>query len=727
MAGNSYSFSIPPSMFSGIFTAYFIPTLTDSQINITTITRNGLERINRTSHFYRGSIIYAYNGSTSGPSTVYVSGGSPFLILLSMRANLKQIPYESFACTMLMPLPDEAYSQIALEDDFDNHFAPLDPSKDYRTQLSLAAPMENCQSFTVLTFRPNSTQLIDVKPNVISDNVTMEWNHRVNDAILYDVPRQSDTFLLDGKAVEAEYVQRFENPFRYITMRKINTKKLERGLHCLQSKGRYLLFIFGGHKKMYGYVPAFNAYPMRMPKWTIENNSRSYRHDIFGVSFITLFPWITTDDVGDNSITTLTLDILNPHPYLVAEVNISYCSEAKGNLIEKAYKIAPYTHRKLEMSEKMMTKLHATYSDSIYRSDHDSRITIKSSMPISVTQSCFFWNEIGDSFAVLPLRMAGQRYSLSLPKSVANNSHVIIYFLPSNQTTKISITAKFDGKERFHEIDAKIERNSPIFAYYGSAKELSLNLIGDNPFQMIIAIQRMLSANVTSRIKGRKDFECAVAIPTMQNSTTHPDISNRKSTSNFIVDNFHPNHRICNIIFNYLGDFSTFSQLFFVAQYVTGRSHFAIHHYRNLIIVFMDKNAVNDLEIDGVFAADDVHELRTPYDCTYFTFKFFLPTVPVHYIQSSGRYTVHIRSDMLQKSFYQYFVAFGRYVSMREAIPLIEVINQKSPTERTEVVKMRNWEISGKRKGLESSPEQLFTTNETSDGMISLFIQGKFI
>ncbi|EJW82882.1 hypothetical protein WUBG_06207 [Wuchereria bancrofti] len=244
-------------------------------------------------------MIYAYNSSINGPSTTYISGASPFLILLSMRTHLRQIPYESFACTMLMPLPNEAYSQIALRDDFNAHFAPLDSSKDYRTELFLAAPMQNCQSFTVITFRPNSTKLIDVKPDVIFDDVAMEWGHRANDAILlrfetyqnigsfldiipaysqyltgrmcfifkneserlflYDVPRQSDTFLLDGKVLDVEYIQPFENSFRYITMRKINTKKLVRGLHCLESKGRYLLFIFGGSEKMYGYVPAFNG------------------------------------------------------------------------------------------------------------------------------------------------------------------------------------------------------------------------------------------------------------------------------------------------------------------------------------------------------------------------------------------------------------------------------------------------------------------------------------
>uniref|UniRef100_A0A1I8EKQ2 Uncharacterized protein n=1 Tax=Wuchereria bancrofti TaxID=6293 RepID=A0A1I8EKQ2_WUCBA len=682
MAGNRYSFSIAPSMFSGIFTAYFIPAFTDSHISITTVTRKGLQRISTISRFYRGSMIYAYNSSINGPSTTYISGASPFLILLSMRTHLRQIPYESFACTMLMPLPNEAYSQIALRDDFNAHFAPLDSSKDYRTELFLAAPMQNCQSFTVITFRPNSTKLIDVKPDVIFDDVAMEWGHRANDAILlrfetyqnigsfldiipaysqyltgrmcfifkneserlflYDVPRQSDTFLLDGKVLDVEYIQPFENSFRYITMRKINTKKLVRGLHCLESKGRYLLFIFGGSEKMYGYVPAFNVYGMETSKWIVENNFRSYRYDIFGTSFITLFPWITTEDSNDDSVTVLTLEILNPHPYMVVEVNISYLSEAKGNLIEKTYNITPYTHRKLEINEKM-TKLYAAYSDTIYKSNHDSRIAIKSSMPISVTQSCFFGGQIGESFAVLPLKMADRKYSFLLPKSIANNSHVTIYFLPTNQTAKISIVAKFDGKERFHEIEAKAEKNSPNFAYYGFAKELSLNLLSDNPFQVIIIIQRLLFANNTLIVNGRADFGCETAIPSVQNGIGYTNII--PSDSNYQADTFQRQR-------------SKISKQFDSGQFSFEPANMQ-HYFQLSRRIFMDKDAVNDLEVDGVLAADDIYELQTPYDCTYFTFKFLLSTVPVHYVQSSGRYVVHIKSDALQNSFHQYFVAFG--------------------------------------------------------------------
>uniref|UniRef100_A0A0R3QMK4 Transmembrane protein n=1 Tax=Brugia timori TaxID=42155 RepID=A0A0R3QMK4_9BILA len=535
---------------------------------------------------------------------------------------------------------------------------------------------------------------------------------------LYDVPRQSDTFLLDGKALDVEYIQHFENSFRYITMRKINTKKLARGLHCLESKGRYLLFIFGGSEKMYGYAPAFNTYAMETSKWIVENNFHSYRYDIFGTSFMTLFPWITIEDNNDDSATVLTLEILNPHPYMVAEVNISYLSEIKGNLIEKTYNIIPYTHRKLEINEKMVTKLYAAYSDTIYKSNHDSRIAIKSSMPVSVTQSCFFDGEIGESFVVLPLRMADQKYSFLLPKSIANNSHITIYFLPSNQTTKISIVAKFDGKERFHEIEAKAEKNSSIFAYYGFAKELSLNLLGDNPFQVIIIIQQLLFANNTLSINSRADFGCEMGIPSVQNGIGYTNISkSQKSTSNLTVDSLHLNQRICNIIFNYLGELLTFSQRFIAAQYVTGRSHFAVHHYRNLIIVFMDKNAVNDLEIDGVFAADDIYELQTPYDCTYFTFKFLLPTVPIHYVQSSGRYVVYIKSDVLQNNFHQYFVAFGTQMNMnKEIVSTTEVTNRKPFTERVEVMKsyLKIWnrKVLTKQVQLESTLKQLFTTDQ---------------
>lgn len=77
----------------------------------------------------------------------------------------------------------------------------------------------------------------------------------------------------------------------------------------------------------------------------------------------------------------------------------------------------------------------------------------------------------------------------------------------------------------------------------------------------------------------------------------------------------------------------------------------------------MDKNAVNDLVINGILAADDVYQLKTSNQSVHFTFKFFLPTIPVHYIQSTGRYLVHIRSDASPNSFYQYFVPFSDYFS----------------------------------------------------------------
>ncbi|EJW82883.1 hypothetical protein WUBG_06208 [Wuchereria bancrofti] len=492
---------------------------------------------------------------------------------------------------------------------------------------------------------------------------------------------------------------------------------------------------------------------METSKWIVENNFRSYRYDIFGTSFITLFPWITTEDSNDDSVTVLTLEILNPHPYMVVEVNISYLSEAKGNLIEKTYNITPYTHRKLEINEKM-TKLYAAYSDTIYKSNHDSRIAIKSSMPISVTQSCFFGGQIGESFAVLPLKMADRKYSFLLPKSIANNSHVTIYFLPTNQTAKISIVAKFDGKERFHEIEAKAEKNSPNFAYYGFAKELSLNLLSDNPFQVIIIIQRLLFANNTLIVNGRADFGCETAIPSVQNGIGYTNISNflqqfilemsfaLPSDSNYQADTFQRQRSKISKQFD-SGQFSFepanmqhYFQLsrrvfdFFptlycnytdfipiAAQYVTGRSHFATHHYRNLIIIFMDKDAVNDLEVDGVLAADDIYELQTPYDCTYFTFKFLLSTVPVHYVQSSGRYVVHIKSDALQNSFHQYFVAFGTQMNMnKETVSSTEVTNRKPFTERVKVIKsyLKIWnrKVLTKQVELESTMKQLFTTDQ---------------
>lgn len=88
------------------------------------------------------------------------------------------------------------------------------------------------------------------------------------------------------------------------------------------------------------------AYPMEMSNWMVANHLHSYSHDILGLSFITLFPWITTENIEDNS-TVLTFDILNPHPYKMAEVNISYLSEVDGSFTEISDGIAPYTHRKV--------------------------------------------------------------------------------------------------------------------------------------------------------------------------------------------------------------------------------------------------------------------------------------------------------------------------------------------------------------------------------------------
>ncbi|VDK77937.1 unnamed protein product [Litomosoides sigmodontis] len=629
MAGERYSFSVTSSSVnSDMLTAYFIPTATASQINVTTMTRDGLNRISVTSLLHRGSITYAYNSYIDGLSTVYISSSYPLMIVLSIRTHLTQISSGNFACTMLIP----GYSQIAFPDHFHVHFTPLDWSGDYRTQLLLAPATENSQPFTVLAFHSNTAQLINVTPNVISDSVTSEWRYRLNDATvgyisnyvdnrllqLYHVSHQSDTLLLDGKALEVEYVERFRNAFPHITMQKINTKNLKRGMHCLQSSGRYLLFIFGESEKMYGYVPAFNAHhPMERSELIIENNL--YHKSIFGVSFVTLFPWITVrEEFGDSSTTTgtttctttTTLDIFNPHPYASAQVNISYHSEAKGNLIEKVYHIAPHTNRKFELNKKMMTKLYAAYSDSIYRSNHDSRITIKSSTPISVTQSSFFGSEMADSFTVLPMKMASQKYAFSLSKLTANNSHM--------------------------------EKNSPIFAYYGSARELSLNLTGDNPFQVIITVQRLLLTNVTASIPDRAHFDCNATMSDVQNASTHTNIN---------------------------------------------------------------KNTADDLEITGAFSIDNVHELQTPYDCTYFIFKFFLPTVPVHCVQLTGHHVVHIwRSANTSE----------QIVSSTEGKPSEERMRMKI---KKTFKKLRNREGSAKTMGVKLSPKQLATFADTNSGM----------
>ncbi|VDN35257.1 unnamed protein product [Gongylonema pulchrum] len=49
----------------------------------------------------------------------------------------------------------------------------------------------------------------------------------------------------------------------------------------------------------------------------------------------------------------------------------------------------------------------------------DSRISINSSVPISVAQHDYMPNGVGDSFTVLPVAAAGTRYSLALPNAGA--------------------------------------------------------------------------------------------------------------------------------------------------------------------------------------------------------------------------------------------------------------------------------------------------------------------
>ncbi|EFO14344.2 hypothetical protein LOAG_14179 [Loa loa] len=62
-----------------------------------------------------------------------------------------------------------------------------------------------------------------------------------------------------------------------------------------------------------------------------------------------------------------------------------------------------------------------------------------------------------------------------------------------------------------------IEKNSSIFAYYGSGEELSMNLWSDKPFQVIIALQQLLIIDATPDIERRVDFGCIMAIPVLQN------------------------------------------------------------------------------------------------------------------------------------------------------------------------------------------------------------------
>ncbi|CAG9530281.1 unnamed protein product [Cercopithifilaria johnstoni] len=81
----------------------------------------------------------------------------------------------------------------------------------------------------------------------------------------------------------------------------------------------------------------------------------------------------------------------------------------------------------------------------------------------------------------------------------------------------------------------------------------------------------------------------------------------------------------------------------------------------------MDKNAVNDIEMDGKFIADSyIYEISSPNNSGYFALQAIRSTVRLHYVQSTGYYAVHILSDTLKNGFYQYFVTLSTIPEMIE-------------------------------------------------------------
>lgn len=79
--------------------------------------------------------------------------------------------------------------------------------------------------------------------------------------------------------------------------------------------------------------------------------------------------------------------------------------------------------------------------------------------------------------------------------------------------------------------------------------------------------------------------------------------------------------------------------------------------------IFMDKDAINDIEMDGVFiGANYVYEMLSATNSGYFALQAVHSTIRLHYVQSTGHYAVHVLSDTLANGFYQYFVTLNSMI-----------------------------------------------------------------
>ncbi|VDO47659.1 unnamed protein product [Brugia timori] len=66
----------------------------------------------------------------------------------------------------------------------------------------------------------------------------------------------------------------------------------------------------------------------------------------------------------------------------------------------------------------------------------------------------------------------------------------------------------------------------------------------------------------------------------------------------------------------------------------------------------MDQNAINDIEMDGVFISNNyVYKMLSPNNSGYFALQTVHSTVRLHYVQSTGYYSVHILSDTSENGY----------------------------------------------------------------------------
>ncbi|VDK29732.1 unnamed protein product [Gongylonema pulchrum] len=134
--------------------------------------------------------------------------------------------------------------------------------------------------------------------------------------------------------------------------------------------------------------------------------------DSYGTEFLTMFPWNNGNDT-EPPITSM--DIINMNEE-VATVLIQYPEFEYDNETRSVTRL--WLKTTVNVSSKSSYRM--LFNNSILPDNSlDSRISISSSVPISVVQHDYMPNGVGDSFTVLPVAAAGTRYSLVLPHAGA--------------------------------------------------------------------------------------------------------------------------------------------------------------------------------------------------------------------------------------------------------------------------------------------------------------------